>query len=77
MVLNVKYPLKRQMMLSFGSIGALTIVLVMVVGIMASHFTGEAIKKESSGNVDAWVSGFMGSTSRLVAEALGPKIMVS
>ena len=77
LVLNVKYPLRRQMMLSFGSIGVLTIVLVMIVGILASYLTGEAIKTESSRNVDAWVDGFMGSTCRLVAEALGPKIMVS
>ena len=49
----------------------------MIVSIVATVATGEAIQRESSENVNAWVDGFMGSTSRLVAEAIGPKIMVS
>lgn len=65
------------MMLCFGCVATTTIGLVMIVSIVATVATGEAIQRESSENVNAWVDGFMGSTSRLVAEAIGPKIMVS
>ena len=64
-------------MLTFGSVGVCTVGLVMIVGILASVFTGRAIQRESGRNVEGWVNEFMGSTSRLVAEALSPKIMVS
>jgi hypothetical protein len=74
--LNERYPLRRQMLLSFGTTAASTILLVMCVAIVATVLTGEAIKKESTENMDAWVDEFMGSTSRMVAEAISPKIMV-
>ena len=75
--LNPSYPLRRQMLFSFGSVSSLTILLVMVVSIIASIFTGSVIKKESNINVEQWVDDFMRSTSRYVSEALSPKIMVS
>jgi hypothetical protein len=65
------------MMLSFGSVGVITIVLVMIVSASAARRTGVTIRGESGENVEVWVEGFMGSTARLVAEALSPKIMVS
>lgn len=75
--LNEKYPLKKQMMLSFGAVAGLSIVLVVVVSVVSTIVTGEMIQRESSENVEAWVLGFMGSTTRLVVGAVGPKIMVS
>jgi hypothetical protein len=75
--LNPSYPLRRQMMLSFGTVSSLCILLVMIISIIATIGTGTAIKRESSDNVHAWVENFMGSTSRFVAEALSPKLIVS
>ena len=75
--LNPAYPLRRQMLLTFGTVTSLTILLVMIVSIIAAVATGNAIKDEANVNVEEWVDGYTVTTSRLVAEALSPKIMVS
>ena len=75
--LNPSYPLRRQMLLTFGSVSSLTILLVMIVSIIASITTGNAIKEKSNVNVEEWVDDFTTTTFRFVAEALSPKIMVS
>jgi len=75
--LNPRYPLRRQMMLTFGSVSSLTILLVVMVSIAASNWTGDAIKEESNDNVEEWVGEFTSTTSRFVAEAIAPKIMLT
>jgi len=75
--LNPAYSLRRQMLLTFGTVTSLTILLVMIVSIIAAVATGDAIKDQANVNVEEWVDGYTVSTSRLVAEALSPKIMVS
>ena len=75
--LNPTYPLRKQMLLTFGCVSSMTILLVMVVSIIASIATGNAVKEESNANIERWVDGFTGRMSRYVAEALSPKIMVS
>ena len=74
---NPSFPLRRQMLLTFGSVSSLTILLVMAVSIIASITTGDAIKKESNTIVEQWVDKFTITTSQLIAEALSPKITVS
>ena len=75
--LNPSYPLRRQMLLTFGTVSSLTILLVMIVAIVASIATGNVIKDETNTNVEQWIDDFTVSTSRLVAEALSPMIMPS
>ena len=75
--LNPAYSLRRQMLLTFGTVTSLTILLVMIVSIIAAVATGDAIKDQANVNVEEWVDEYTVSTSRLVAEALSPKIMVS
>lgn len=60
-LLNPKYSLRKQMMLTFGSASALTIVVVMVVAIIASVLTGNSIKAESAANVETWVKAKFGN----------------
>mmetsp|Transcript_15777 Transcript_15777/g.33367 ORF Transcript_15777/g.33367 Transcript_15777/m.33367 type:complete len:1213 (+) Transcript_15777:226-3864(+) len=73
--LNPSYPLRRQMLLTFGSVSSLTIVIVMLVSIIASITTGNAIKEKSNVNMGNWVEEITISTSQFVSEALSPKIM--
>mmetsp|Transcript_18225 Transcript_18225/g.39386 ORF Transcript_18225/g.39386 Transcript_18225/m.39386 type:complete len:1769 (-) Transcript_18225:63-5369(-) len=73
--LNPSYSLRRQMLLTFGSVSTLTILLVMIVSIIASIATGKSIKDESNANIEQWVDVVLSSTSRHVAVALSPKIM--
>lgn len=75
--LDPSYSLRRQMLLTFGSVSSLTILLVMIVAIVASVSTGNAVKEKATPRVDEWVQEFVSSTSRYVAQALSPKIMVS
>lgn len=75
--LNPSYPLRRQMMLTFGSVSTLTILLVMIVSIVATVMTGNYVKSEATPDVEEWVDEFMSSTTRYVAQTLSPKIMVS
>ena len=74
-LLNPKYSLRKQMMLTFGSVSALTIVVVMVVAIIASVLTGNSIKAESAANVETWVKQSLGTTARYVAETVSPRLM--
>ena len=75
--LNPSYSLRRQMLLTFGSVSSLTIILVMIVAIIASLSTGNAVKDKATVSVEEWVEEFASSTSKYVAQALSPKIMVS
>ena len=58
--LNSSYPLRRQMLLTFGTVSSLTILLVMIVSIIASIATGNVIKEETNTNVEQWIDGFAG-----------------
>ena len=75
LLLNPKYSLRKQMMLTFGSVSALAIVIVMIVAIIASVLTGNSIKDESATYVETFVKQSMGTTARYVAETLSPRIM--
>ena len=74
-LLNPQYTLRKQMMLTFGSVSALTIVVVMIVAVIASVLTGNSIKAESAANVEGWVKQSLGTTARYVAETVSPRLM--
>ena len=73
--LNPSYSLRRQLLLTFGTVSSLTILLVMIVSIVASIATANAIKEKSSDVLEGWVEGIMGTTARSAAEALSPSII--
>ena len=73
--LNPSYSLRKQMLLTFGSVSALTILTVMIVAIIASILTGNSIKAESQANVETWVKQSLGTTARYVAETISPRLM--
>lgn len=75
--LRPSFSLRRQMLLTFGSISSVTILLVVLVSVAALFTTGNVIKKKSNDNFKDWVDELTAGSSRFVAEAISPKLVVS
>jgi hypothetical protein len=74
--LRPNYTLRKQMMLSFGSINLITIAVVVSVCVVLSLSAGENVKSASSYTLDQLAKQSLGYRSRYLAEALTESIIL-
>jgi hypothetical protein len=74
--LRPNYTLRKQMMLSFGSINLITIFLVVLVCVILSLSAGKNVKDTSSESIEKMVKGSLAYKSRYLAESLTESIIL-
>ena len=74
--LNSKFYLRTQMMLSFGTISAFTIFLVVIVCIVVTITSSALVKDKTMETFEVLAANLDGVTARLIAEDLTPKLIL-
>lgn len=74
--LNSKFTLRSQMMLSFGTISAGTILLVVLVCIAISILSGEVVKEKTRETFDDVANLLEARATRYIAEDLTPRLLM-
>lgn len=70
------YTLSKQLMLSFGSISAVTIIFVLVVCIVVAISAGESVKSINADSFEVLAKDRQGTTARYLAESLDQRLML-
>ncbi len=73
--LNPAYSLRKQMLLTFGTAGTITIIVIMAVSIVSTYVAGNRAKQESVTNAEELFKTSLGNTSRYVAESISPRLL--
>jgi hypothetical protein len=76
MCINPRYSLRRQLMLSFGSVSALTIVFVVVICILITYMEGEHVKTINQKSFEELARNSQGTTARYLSESLEQRLPV-
>ena len=74
--LRPKYTLRKQMMLSFGSITIITIAVVVIICIALSIAAGENVKSTAEATTKELAKGSLGYRARYLAESLTEKLIL-
>jgi hypothetical protein len=73
--LNPSYSLRKQMLVTFGTVSTLTILLIMIVSITATYVAGYHAKEDAMSNAEKLFKTSLGTTARYIAESISPKLM--